>query len=154
MPARQRYPAPHQQLLTLARRARARGLRFEEFWAEALPPPKHACLDCDAPVGAGKRCGFCGGPPGPELATDRLGRLVPDGSLHRVDRPHPPPGRVLFPHDKTKPWEIYDALASSKEAWRRAYEGVQATPAEAALAYLAPLFEEAEGDMGRGAAVG
>jgi hypothetical protein len=38
MAARSKYPAPHEQLLVLARRARIRGLPFEDFWEEAVRP--------------------------------------------------------------------------------------------------------------------
>lgn len=38
VPAPQRYPAPHQQLLTLAREAKAEELTFDEFWERAVRP--------------------------------------------------------------------------------------------------------------------
>jgi len=49
------HPSPLEQLYTLARAARLRGLTFSEFWAEARRPDGHRLVrvsDPDPPLGA------------------------------------------------------------------------------------------------------
>lgn len=122
MPAPQRYPAPHEQLLLLARRARAEGLTFDEFWARAVPPQRtrdgKPLLDKnDLPLSARR--------------------------LPRVKDEEPPEGAVLWPNDTHDRKMAYAAILASEEGWRSAYEGRPQENREAALGELAPLLERA-----------
>ena len=56
MAAKAKYPPAHEQLFALAKKARARGLSFDDFWAEArrpeVPPVTWATDAKDRPRGA------------------------------------------------------------------------------------------------------
>lgn len=110
VPAHQRYPAPHEQMLVLARQALAAGLTFEEFFDRAVPPLKERRSD---------------------------GSPVPRTPLPRVGRGAPGPGQVLWPRDTWERKIAYEAALDSREGWRSSYDGLTAKKSESAFATLA-----------------
>lgn len=104
MAAPAKYPAPHEQLLALARRARLEGLAFEEFWERAVRP----------------------GRPAVTWATP-------------IERR--PAGCVVWPRDTRDRNVSISATLDAMSGWRRAYLGLPAPRAEAALLRLRPLLD-------------
>lgn len=130
MPARKRYPTPSEQLLDLAREARAEGLSFEEFWDRAVPPPEPMLH---------KRSGK------PLLDQEGNQKTKPSRVLPRVG--DEACGAVLWPNDTRERRDAYEAAVACREGWRRAYENVPPARREKALAILSPLlFPEEEDD--------
>lgn len=162
MPAQQRHPSPHQQLTQLCRRARAAGVPFAKMWDRALPPPYLVCTRDRYPVKPGGVCtkpscdrrASLEDPWEQEHAEDADGLLMPSGRLYPVDQAdRAPEGAILWPRDTWDRRVAYDALASTREGWRRAYEGEPAPRRESALRALGSSLDAAERASRPGAAV-
>lgn len=133
MPAPQRYPSPSEQLLELARDARSRGLSFDQFWDAAVPPAEEVL---DKRVVDSR----------PLLDEEGKVKIRPSRVLPRVGTDDAPPGAVLWPRDTRERRDAYEATVAPevREAWRRAYEFVPASPRERSLAALRPFFRALE----------
>lgn len=102
-----KYPSAHEQLLKLAKVARAQGVPFDEFWKTAVRP--------------GQRPYTWGKPSAP--------REIPEGV-------------VIWPQDADDRQVVMAATMGARQGWKRAYNGMEATPRERALGALRPMLQE------------
>lgn len=155
VPASPRYLPPHRQLLLLARVARAEGLTFDEFWNRAMPTlvlrSVVACPYCGTEQPATRRTcvkkGDCDRPNWTEKERAAMGtyQVWKPERYPRVKDPNAPPDVVLWPGDTEDRQAAYEGLMESKDAWRSAYDGIEPTPRERAMARLGSAFEKAGG---------
>lgn len=123
MPAAQKYPSPPEQLQRLARKAKAEGKSFDEFWDAAMPPLVKVPIKEKGEIVGWKE------------EDDGTPMMRPERRLPRVDDEDPPPDAVLWPGDTFDRNNWYRAIIWGKDSWRRAYEEIP-TPSESALSLL------------------
>ena len=66
--------------------------------------------------------------------------VLPPGPLVTRHRKHPPSGCVIWPRDTFDRRNSIEAILTTRDTWRRAYEGLPPTPGERALAMLGPVL--------------
>ncbi len=123
MPAAQKYPSPPEQLQALARKAKAAGKTFDEFWEAAMPPMVKVPIKEKGEVIGWKK------------EDDGTDMERPARRLPRVDDENPPEDAVLWPGDTFDRNCWYRAIIWGKDDWRRSWEKID-TSVDSAFSVL------------------